>query len=741
MQKLVGRSPRKKYWKETSNPTLEARLSTQFSLANGYIGLRGTHEEMPSWASPGFFIAGAFCPAPAELVPIFPDDAVLSHPERIKPEYHKQYKNIKISTVVNLPNPVSVKLKVGEELISLDSVSIATCERILHMDEARVSRRLVIRDSKWRRTIIDSERFVSWANRQLICFRYEVKADGHDAPLSVEPYINIAVTNERNIKLYTVINEYKEPGVNRITVQLPDYDNNITISQVYEIKNTGKVLVLDVAIGISEDSCCDADKVATEALHKGLDFMREEHIKEVEKAYNRSNVIIDADAYTEQGFRFGIMHLEAAFPCDNPRTSLGVKGITGEGYKFVILWDAEFHMFPYFLFTNPGQAKVLIQYRYNLLDAARENARKWGYKGAQYPWEAGRTGKEEGVPWLVLTDRELHISADIAYAVKLYNDITGDSSVLINYGAEIVFETARFFTSRVTFNKDENRYELRDIGCPDQYHTIADNNVFINRMAKWNLEYAAALAKDERLVDILKRINLTDSEVAGFAEIVDKMYIIKPNEDGIIEEFEGYFKLSSDMRGIGERFCSHTQAVKQADVVLLFQPFTDEYSKEIQQKNWYFYDARTFHGSSLSLPGMALAAAGAGLLDESVDNFTRSARMDLDDVNLSTDLGVHLAGYAVLWETVVFGFGGLCAGRDVLNFRPRVPRQWDKLSFNLNWHDCKFNVEVRHGLIRFTADDKNPGNVVVRVWDGEIAELEPGKEYVFEFSEERVTTL
>ena len=731
MQKSVGRSPREKYWKETSNPALEARLSTQFSLANGYIGLRGTHEEMPSWASPGFFIAGAFCPAPAELVPVFPDDAVLAHPERVKPEYHEQYKEIKISTIANLPNPVSIKLNIGEEHISLDSVSIATCERILHMDEARVTRRLVIRDGKWRRTIIDSERFVSWADRQLICFRYEVKADGHDAQLRVEPYINTTVDNERNIKLYTVLDEHRELGHNRVTVQLPDYNKNINISQVYEIRNSGRTLILDVAIGISEDSCSDADKVAMKALYKGLDFMRGEHIKEVEKAYNRSNIIIDTDAYTEQGFRFGIMHLEAAFPYDNPRTSLGVKGITGEGYKFVILWDAEFHMFPYFLFTNPGQAKVLIQYRYNLLDAARQNAGKWGFKGAQYPWESGRTGQEEGVPWLVLNDRELHISADIAYAVKLYDDITGDSSVLLNYGAEIVFETARFYASRVTFNKDENRYEIRDVGCPDQYHTIADNNVFINRMAKWNLEYAAALAKDERLVDICKKINLTVSEAASFMEIADRIYMIKPDEYGIIEEFEGYFKLSADMRGIGERFCSHTQAVKQADVVLLFLPFADEYTKEIQKKNWYFYNARTFHGSSLSLPGMALAAARAGLLDESIDNFIRSTRMDLDDVNLSTDLGVHLAGFAVLWETVVFGFGGLCAGRDVLNFCPQVPRQWDKLSFDMNWHGCKFNVEVGHVLIRFKTDIKNKGNVVVKILDGEVKELEPGKEYEF----------
>ena len=729
------RNIRYKYWKETSNPMLEARLSTQFSLTNGYLGLRGTHEEMPSWASHGFFIAGSFCTAPVDLVPIFPDDAVLAHPERVKSEYHEQYKNITVSTIPNLPNPVSVKLKIGDEAINLDSASIATCERMLHIDEARVTRRLVIRDSSWRRTIIDSERFVSWSNRQLVCFRYEVTPDEKDVPVSVEPYINTDITNEGNVKLFKVYENHKENGFNRVIVELPDHENNVTISQAYEVRRTDKTVILDVTIGVSEKSATDADFVARHALLKGIDLLREEHIKDVGKAYKRSNMTIDTDAFTEQGFRFGIMHLEAAFPYNNLNASVGVKSITGEGYKFVILWDVEFHMFPYYLLTNPEQAKNLIIYRYNLLDAARENAKKWGYKGAQYPWESGRTGSEEGVPWLVLNDHEIHISADIANAVKLYDDVTGDSSILINHGAEIVFEAARFFASRVTYNSAEDRYEILDIGCPDQYHTIADNNVFINHMAKMNLEYAVDLSKDARLADICKKISLCVSEIENFKVIAEKMYIIEPDENGIIEEFEGYFKLSTDMRGIGERFCSHTQAVKQADVVLLFLPFADEYLREIQQKNWHFYNSRTFHGSSLSLPGMALAGARAGLLDESLDNFVRSTRMDLDDVNLSTDVGVHLAGFAVLWETVVFGYGGLYPGRDELNFRPQLPRQWQKLSFAINWHGCEINVEVRHGKIKFMLKGDDMSSIILRIWDGDKKQLETSKEYSFEYTE------
>ncbi|OPZ84175.1 MAG: Kojibiose phosphorylase [bacterium ADurb.Bin429] len=341
------------------------------------------------------------------------------------------------------------------------------------------------------------------------------------------------------------------------------------------------------------------------------------------------------------------------------------------------------------------------------------------------PWETGITGEEETAPWLCLPEREIHISADVAYAVKLYDELTHDPSLLLDAGAEIVFETARFYASRVTWNAEADRYEIRDIGCPDQYHTFADNNVFISRMAKFNLAYAAELAGDARLAGVRAKIGLTDAEAAEFAAIAEKLYVIPPNTDGIIEECDGFFDLSTDLRGISESFCSHTQAVKQPDAVLLFLPFGDEYAEEVQRANWHFYAARTLHGSSLSLPGMALAAAGCGLLDEAVDYFQRSARMDLDDVNLNANLGVHLAGYAVLWETVVFGFGGLRATRDGLRFTPRLPRRWRKVTFALHWRGCRLTVTLAEGTLTICADAENARAVPVWVQGGK-SELATG---------------
>ncbi|MHB9130270.1 MAG: glycosyl hydrolase family 65 protein [Armatimonadota bacterium] len=723
---LAGRDLISQIWTETAAPNLEGRLATQYALANGYLGLRGTHEEMPGWASPGFYVAGTYCTAPVNLIPIHSPDHILTHPERVKPEHHAEY--TEMTTMPNLPNPVAVRLTIGGELVDFTAISILACERILHMEDARLTRRLVIRDNAGRRTVIDSERFVSWANPHLLCFRYRVTPDDYTASIDAVPYINAGVTNARGLRLFEVVENEQAPGFNRMLVHIDKPQQQVTIAQAYRTRQDGNTLVLEVAIGVNDT------ETAHIALAEGYDAQLADHLRAVQAAYMRSHVEIGADALSRQGFLFGQMHLEMALCRDNSAVSVPIKGLTGEGYRFMVFWDTDFHLFPYYLLTNPAQARNLLLYRFNLLDAARRNARAWGYRGAQVPWETGTTGEEETAPWLNLQDRELHISADVAYAVKLYDDLTDDAGLLVDYGAEIVFETARFYASRVMWVEEAQRYELRDIGCPDQYHTFADNNVFISRMAKWNLAYAAELANDARLKAVKEKIDLTETEVAEFAAIAGQLYVTAPNDDGIIEEFDGFFDLSTDLRGISEMYCSHTQAVKQPDALLLFQPFAHEYDQQIQQKNWRYYAARTLHGSSLSLPGMALAAANAGLLDEALPYFQRSARMDLDDLNLNTNLGVHLAGYSVLWETVVFGFGGLTPRRDRLEFTPRLPQSWNGLSYAVHWRGCRVRVELTSGRLVVTAEAANPQDVPVSILCNKLQMLKPGEEFVIELA-------
>ena len=75
--------------------------------------------------------------------------------------------------------------------------------------------------------------------------------------------------------------------------------------------------------------------------------------------------------------------------------------------------------------------------------------------------------------------QEQHISADIAYAVWQYWQTTRDVRFLLEAGAEILLETARFWASRAVL-EDDGAYHIRGVIGPDEYHEGVDDNAFTN---------------------------------------------------------------------------------------------------------------------------------------------------------------------------------------------------------------------------------------------------------------------
>ncbi len=704
----------------------EARWGSQFFLGNGRMGLRGHHEDIADPASAGFYVAGTYTYAPRELVPLHDPDHILVHPKRLE-AYKDGTQDPELYTLPNLPNPFTVTIKLKGREINPAQENLLTCERALYMDQALLTRRIVFRDKDQRRCIADSERWVSWQNRQLLGWRYELQCEDPDATLEVTPGFNTTVTNVRGICLYKILEASTQVNNSQITVETADQQNTIRMAMTWNTKQEAGKITIETIVAVSRHDDPDPLQLANEALVRGYQTIRDEHIAAARQTLYDHTLEIGSDPLTAEGLRHGQLHLEMALDHDNPHVSIPIKGLTGEGYRFMVFWDTDFHMFPYFLYTNPKQARNLLMYRYHLLDAARANARHWGYRGAQIPWETGASGKEETAPWLNLQERELHISADTAYAVMLYDRMTDDPVFLETYGAEIVFETARFFASRTTWNDQKQRFEILDIGCPDQYHTWADNNPFISRMARWNIEYAARIAADPRTAGIRKRIDLNETEIEELQNIGQNLYIIPPDKNGIIEEFDGYFKRDPDIRGIHETFCAHSQAVKQPDVVASFHLFPD-YPQTIRQNTWRFYAERTLHGSSLSLPGMALAAAVSDLIPESVPFFQKGSRLDLDDVNGNTSLGMHISAYAVLWEAAVFGYLGLDAQADGIRLNPRMPQGWSFIETPIHWKGQRIRIRADHNGATIMADTQNTRAIPLAQVGKPYTELEPGKE-------------
>ncbi len=722
----IGRDPRRQFWVQSTNPQLEGKLGTTFTLSNGLLGLRGAHEECPGWGRPEFYVAGTYAGGPASLLGIHDPDHILTHPDRITPEALQTLRPDVIWTLPNLPFPVAVRLAVGGVTFAHETAKVLSNERLLETDRALVRRCLVFRDAASRRTRVESQRFVSLADRHLICLRYRVRRLGHNAPLTVEGFLKTDVTSPNGVVLWTAGRALDEPGRKAVECVTRVSGRRVVIAQQARLTPTEDGLQLDLFAVAGELPFDEALARAAAAAQRGYDACHEAHQAAVAEALAGSRLACDADVATVQGLNFGLLHLNMAIGPLAARTGVPIKGLTGYGYRFVNFWDMDFHMFPYYLMTKPAAARDLLAYRYGQLDAYRANARRWGAQGAQVPWETNTRGEEETAPWLCLQEREIHISADAAWMFKMYAELTGDDSVLETMGAEFVLETARFYASRIRWIASRNRFELPDVGCPDQYHTFADNNLFISLMARWNLAYAVSLAEQPRFAAVADRIRLSPAEVALWQRQVAALFIPAPDAAGVIEEFDGFFALTPDLEGITESYCRHSQAVKQPDVLAATVRFEELFSLEVRRANWRYYNDRTLHGSSLSLPGMAFAAARCGLNDEALYNLHKSARMDLDDVNLDTERGVHVSGTAVAWQAVVFGFGGLTPTAEALELRPNLPRQWEFLSFTVHWHGQRVDVELQRSSVTIRVGTLNAAAAVVRLCGGAPVTLPSG---------------
>ncbi len=731
---IEPRNPEQRYWVQSTKKELEGKLGTTFSLSNGMLGIRGCHEECPSWGRPEFYVAGTYAAGPASLLGFHDPDHILTHPDRITESALSELDDLSIQTLPNLPFPVALKIEVADTPFSFDTHKILSAERVLEIDNAILRRTLVFRDSNGLRTRIDSQRFVSMADPNLICLRAVVRRLNHDAPVKLSGDLYEETINTNNVKLWKTGGRINKENLRAIECITSGSNISIAIAQAERTVDTPGEISIELFAVTGTIHLTNAERLAAEAAQKGFSACRDDHLNAYKKEISEAGVAFDGNPATIQGFNFGQMHMHMAFSPIAEKTGVPIKGLTGHGYRFLTFWDMDFHMFPYYLLTKPKRARKLLEYRYQQLDKYRENAIRWGAKGAQVPWETSIRGVEETAPWLCLQDREIHISADAAYMFMRYAELTGDNSVITDMGAEFAFETARFYASRLQWNETENRYDLPNIGCPDQYHTFADNNLFISRMAQWNLSWAAELFENPDYKTTAEKTGISPDEASLWQKMADNIFIAEPNDDGIIEQHDGFFDLDTDLNGICETYCSHSQAVKQPDVIAAFVPFEKRYSRSIRRKNWHYYNARTLHGSSLSLPGMALAAARCGLNDEALYNLHESCRMDLDDVNLDTERGVHLSGGALEWYTVVLGFGGLQLSAKGISLIPNLPRQWSRLACTVHWHFQRVKIEITRDLITVTIGDDYPCAIPLSINGKDYRELTPGESCSFPVS-------
>jgi len=696
----------------------EHEIESLFALGNGYVGTRGSLAEGSPLSDPATFVAGVFRSAPGWNA---------------------------VRELARGVEWVRLRASLDGRSLTMDPRARLDHRRVLDLRQAILWREWRHRDLAGRTTRVHGLRLASLADRHVLLQSVTLTPENYAGRLTIEAVIESAAGTEIGRGLPVTLARTPEGSGVRVAFAVATrlwLPGGGTLAQEVDSVPEGAVerWAVDLDVGATyrldrivavytsreaRDPVAAAREHATRVAAAGADAAVAAHVGAWAARWDASDVAVDGDLQATRALRFAVYHLVSAANPDDEHVSIGARLLTGESYKGHVFWDTEIFMLPFFTLTHPRAARALLMYRFHTLDAARAKAARLGFRGALYAWESADTGEEVTPPFTVFPDgriervlageQEHHVSADVAYAVWRYWQATADEAFLLDAGAPILVETARFWASRVEPGVD-GRYHIRGVIGPDEYHVGVDDDAYTNVMAQWTLERGAETAAllaarwPARWATLAERLAVAGDEPRTWARIAAAMYTGFDPQTGLFEQFRGYFALEDvDQRAyeprtaplevlLGPARLQGSKLLKQADVVMLLHLLWDRFPPDVRAANFRYYEPRTSHGSSLSPAIHAAVAARLGDVPRAEAYFRRAADIDLANNMGNAAGGVHGGALGGLWQAAVIGFGGLTILNDAGPvFRPHLPAHWDRLRFALAWRGRRVVVDARPG--------------------------------------------
>jgi maltose phosphorylase len=312
-----------------------------------------------------------------------------------------------------------------------------------------------------------------------------------------------------------------------------------------------------------------------------------------------------------------------------------------------------------------------------------------------------------------ITFEEIHRNGAIAYAIFDYIRYTGEENYLTEYGLEVLIAISRFWSQRVNWSADKQKYVMLGVTGPNEYENNVNNNWYTNLMATWTLEYtqyAIAYVKQQdkaKYEALSSKIKFNETEeTKRWADIREKMYFpfdetkeVFLQQDGFLDkELLTVNQLKKEDRPINQKWSwdriLRSCFIKQADVLQGIYFLEDRFSFDEIKRNFDFYEPMTVHESSLSPCVHVILASVLGYKEKAYEMYLRTSRLDLDDYNNDTEDGCHITSMAGTWMSVIKGFGGMRVKDGKLYFNPFLPDQWNAYSFRVEFRGRVIGVNV-----------------------------------------------
>ena len=787
---------------EDYRPEQEGLREALCTLGNGYFATRGAAPDSAADGIhyPGTYLAGGYNRLQSEVAG----------------------RRVENEDLVNMPNWLPLTFRIDDgPWFGIDEVELLSFRQEVDLMRGLLRRVLRFRDQEGHTTRWNERRFVSMADPHLAGLCVELAAEDWAGRLTIRSGLDGGVVNDGVARYRALANRHLEvleaEPLGKDTLFLRCQTNQSLIqvalashTRLYgaggeidvprETRRTRDHLWQEMTCGVEPGSSVTAEKVV--ALHTSRDLAIAEAGLEAKRTLGhagRFDVLLAAHQIawrhlwddcdielndgaapdTELKLRVHIFHILQTASQHTIDLDVGIpaRGWHGEAYRGHIFWD-ELFVFPFLSLRIPTLTRALLRYRYRRLGEARRAAREAGFEGAMFPWQSGSNGREE-TQHLHLnprsgrwnpdnTHRQRHISSAIAYNVWRYYEATDDHEFLYAYGAELFLEIARFWASIGIYNAGIDRYEIKGVMGPDEYHTAypdtdpeteggIDNNAYTNVMASWVLTRALdvlELLPKSHCLQLCERIGLDLGDTDRWYEISRKLRV-PFHDDGIISQFEGYEKLQEfDWESYRSEYgdihrldrileaenddVNRYKASKQADVLMLFYLLSADELYLIFERLGYpfppasiprnieYYLARASDGSTLSSVAHSWVLARSDR-SRSWRHFQRALDSDVADIQGGTTAeGIHVGAMAGTIDLIQRCYIGIEMRAHALHFDPALPDDLRQIKVRLRYRRQVLDLEVNHDTLRVSS--RSFTSIPIKVaYRGHYRDLAPGE--------------
>lgn len=653
--------------------------------------------------------------------------------------------------LVNLPYFLGFVIRADGEKLDMETSDISDYSRWLDLRTATLKRTLTWSTKSGKRLRLDFSRFMN-PDEKFACLQHcQIQSIYGTAEIQVESFVDSDVrtngydkfvrhkTGQESDIIYTDVTTNLSNRIVTATglrlagavgYNVIDCRRRIGIQAAVRIGESESVEVVKASY-VAADAYFPLAELVSQSTLKvkellGMSFksLYLEHCNAWQKRWDACDIqikAVDAPGYNSQlAIRTALYHLIKSKAPDEARALLCPKGCTSETYFGSVFWDMDIFINPFYIYTFPDIGRTTPMFRYRNLPAAREIARGLNYPGARYPWQSAFNGEETCTLWQY-ADHQVHITADVAIGVWHYYAASGDLDFLFDYGAEILVETARYWTARVDKVPGLPGYQIFGVMGPDEYKPLTNNNAYTNFTARFNIDIALKVIgmmkkqAPEKYQQLVQRIDLKEEELLLFLEIVSGISIPMDRSRNLIWQCDNYDTAFApiDIEGIwkdrtrlfgsylSQEKCYRSKCMKQSDVIALLGVFPEAFSKEQKESSFDYYAHYNIHDSSNSMCHHQIVAANIGRSELAYESWLKSIDIDFGKLPRSSD-GIHMANVGGMWQEIVFGFSGLVSAlnTEIISFNPCLPREIRRICYQIQWKGKRVAVTVTSSTVQ-----------------------------------------